>query len=78
MQRAAEILDERRRRRGSTPESLDWASLKLLPGTSLNNRETLRLALSLRRQRSRQVQGARESENSAHNILAVELSKQGR
>lgn len=57
MQRAAEILDERRRLLGYTPEPLDWASLNLPPGTRLNNRETLRFALQLRReQRARQVQ----------------------
>jgi len=68
-QRLADLLWERRQRRleasgqSIEKEELDCGSLGLPPGTRLNNRETLRLALQLRRERSRQVQSARESES---------------
>jgi hypothetical protein len=61
-QRAADLLQERRRRRleasgeSESFEELDWGSLNLPVGTRLNNRETLRLALQLRLKRYRETE----------------------
>jgi hypothetical protein len=57
MQRLADVLDERRRRRLEASgqsverEELDWGSLGLPPGTRLGCRETLRYARQLRLKR---------------------------
>jgi hypothetical protein len=78
MQRAADILAERQRRRGLIHEPLDWASLNLPPGTRLSCAETMRLAHQLRRKRDRerqqgagQIQSPKEGEIGSHNIPAA-------
>ena len=66
LERAAAILQERRRIRleaSGLPfkEELDWASLKLTPGTRLSSAETLRYALRLKRERARRETGHTEA-----------------